>query len=1113
MIAAWIRRLIPPKRRPRGARAIALRRDHRSPFFEPLERRCLLTVTASINSTGALQVQITGTDTALITEDASKNVVVEDATNTIVFTGGQASALTGISVASGGTSDVTNLTQVGSSPDFTRLATVTVNAGTGAQVLLSGSITTSGDQTYAAAAQLQGNTTLTSTSGTVLFAKTLDGPFQLATKGGGTVFEGAVGSAASLATVIVGTSAAADLNGGFIHTTGVQLYQPAVLLTADTTLVSDTSAIQFFSTVDGSASLATTSAVNTEFGGAVGSAKPLTSLSTSGAGTTFLYANVTTSGAQAYQQAVQLAGNVAIATSGGNVTFFSTVDDAGDLGAPVGLTIDTTGGSATGPFGQTQFDANVGANLPLATLTVTTGGPMSIDHQVVVLNNILLAVVASPPGAAGDDLTVASGGALRASAGTIELRAGENLTLAAGSNLTATGVTLRGDFGAKNNPSGPTTALLAGSVNSPMVAVVLGSGNDTVDIAQTAANTSTTVTGGSGNDTFNLSSAVPGTGGTLSALAGPITINGGSGLNTLNLDALADKTPGLSGTLTSTNITGLGMAVGVTYANLQQISLQLARGSASVLTILSTAAGTAVAVTGGDLVNIGGGAGGLDPILSTLAVNGAGALNIDDRQATTGHTYDVAGNFLVRAGASAQAAVTQAAAPTQVGVAFSQVGAVTINAGPQNDTFNLFLPLAARQVLQIDGGGGTHNDLHVVGSGAGPNTAIVGNFGSGDPIQVRNIQCIDMYGAPNQPNFFVNQTSVPSILIGGMKNDTLVGGSGPDVLFGGAGNDLLLAGGTAGSPGTDFTFADLLPAFLPNGTLNTNVADTAAYPPQSGTKTIDGGGGVVVFFNAGTGVADASSVTYMQCNLPGSRALLQTLFNQALVANPCLAMLASPPTPPPTATTQAAVLNDSPYINQAFLDILGRPADAGSLNFWAGQLAGGLSRAAFASALAHSDEYDRLFVTSAYAKYLGRQPDAAGLGFWLGQMQSGVSDQRLEAALIGSPEYYARAGGSDTLWIDAVYRDLLGRPADSPDATYWTGQLQSGVSRTTVAYLIASGAEGEQQVIVADYLRYLRRSPGPAEINYWQAQFAAGVTAEDLIATFVASDEYFAGVP
>lgn len=1086
-------------------------RRARRPLGEALEQRRLLTVTASVDATGGLQIQISGTDTAVIADNpfasGPSNVIVKDASGNTVFTGPAANTITGITVTPGGTSDAVDLTQVGASPDFTKLATVTVNAGTGMQVLVSGTITASGDQTYDAAVNLQGTTSLASTAGHLILAGTVDGAFSLSTSGAATSFEGDVGKSAALAGL--STAGAVDLNASLIDTSGAQLYQSAVTLTTDTTLISSGAGVQFFNTVDGAHSLTITSAVRTDFDGDVGELTPLTSLTVDGAGRTHFGANIGTTGNQTFQQAVELDANASLTTIGGNVTFASTIDGNSDSLAQFALSIDTTGGGTAASFGQTHFDANVGSNTPLSTLTVTTGGPLVISHLITTVSNQLLSVVGSSAASPAEDVAVAAGAAMASTTGMIELRAVGNVTIAAGSNVTATAITLRGDFD-NAGPNGG-TLLLAGSLNAPTVNVFTGNNNDVVNLATTLANTTTTVTTGSGTDTINISSAAPSLSGVLSTIAGAVNINGGGGLTALNVGDGGDQA-GSFGSLTSNKIFDLGMpgglSAGITYSNVQQIALQLSTAANESLLIESTAPGTNVSVMGGNTISVFGGTAGLDQILGSVSVNGASSLSLKDELNAAGHTYDVTSTFVERISASSEAA-TLATAGDPVTLSYANIGALNINGGTQNNIFNIFLPLPSGTTLHINGGSGSDNDLNLIGSDAATNNAAVGDFGSSDPIQAENVDCLTMYGALNQSNIFVNQTSISSILIGGMMNDTLLGGSGPDVLFGGSGTDLLVAGGTAGSPGTDFTFANLLPAYLPSGMINPNVLNPAVYPNYPGTKFINGGGGVVVS-GPGSAVANASMVFTLDCDLPGSRMALQTIFNQALASNMCLATLTSPPAAPAGVTSFAEVASFSSYINQAFEDVLGRPADDAALAYWSGQLAGGLSRAAFANTLTHSGEYYQRFVAATYSKYLGRSPDAGGLAFWASQMQQGLSDATLEADLIGSAEYFARAGGTDRAWVDALYHDVLGRAADQQGESYWIAQLQSGVSRTTAAYRLLTSAEHEAQIITADYQHYLGRLPAASEVNYWIGQFESGATNEDLIAGFIASDEYVA---
>lgn len=1273
---AWFRKRFPivTKSRRRNAARVGYRNGLRRPVVEPLELRRLLTVTASATS-GALSVQITGTDTAVITEDADQDVLVEDATGTVVFFGPPASTLTSISVISAGTNDTTDLTEVGGSSHFTSLATIDIGAGNGAQVLLSGTYTTTGDQTYSAAATLKGDTTLNS-GGTLDFANTIDGAANLTvngaagatfggtvggktrltslsvigtgmtviaanvatsgdqsyqqyvaingdvaittqggnisfadgvdsqagsgsplfslsidtTPGGRTTFDGEVGTEVELASLAV-TSGTIDLNGGTVQTSGAQSYNGPTVLTVDTTLTSTgggnitfsatvdsgprvgpfalsintagtttfdgmvgsrgalaslatdtpgttaingggvtTSGAQFYNdavtlgspntvlnsttgaaiffsqSLDGASALTVNTAGLSFFGASVGAAAPLDSLFIS-TGSTRLSGPVSTTGNQSYQGPVTLDVDVTITTRGGNVSFGGTIDGLtveGQVGTPVALAIDTTNGGTAPAGGLVTFSGDIGDTAPLSTLAVTAAGPLALTHHITTVGNQLFTVV--PSSSAANGLTLATGGTLSTQA-AVELRSGGNLTIAAGGSINASSITLRGDF---NNASSTaaSTLLLAGSLQAPTVAVFTGDGNTTVDLLRTLAGTATTITGGAGMDTYNLSSTAPGTNGVLAPLAGRIIITGGAGTNALVLGDAADL-PGLPGTLTASLITGFGMA-GVQYSSLQNIVFRLSTGPAETLTIPSTSPGSAVAVNGGQTVVLGGAAGGLDQIAGSLALNGATTLDINDQLSATPHTYDISADFFLRTGVGAanMAVVNSAAVPGQVEAALANVKNVTINGGTADNTYNVFLPLAPGQTVVIRGGG-ADNDVNVIGGTADPNTAYVGNIGSGDPVQIGGVDCLTMYGAPNQSNVFVNQTAVRSILIGGPGNDTLVGGSGPDVLFGGGGNDFLVAGGTPGSPGTDYVFAGMLPVYLPNGMLNPNVGNGTLYPGLQGTSIIDGGGGVVVYFYNGTQVFNASSVTMMECDLASSRALLQNIFNQALVGNECLATLTSPPARPGPVGTLAVVANYGPYVERAYQDILGRAADPAGLAYWTAQLADGLPRIAFTNALTHSDEYYGRLIVSDFRAYIGRQPDRAIIAFWTNQFESGLSDQQFESLMLGSDEFYARSGGTNSAWIDAVYQALLGRSADPQGESYWASQLQAGMTRQAVAYQIATSPEAFALVVEADYQDDLGRIPTAPEINYWAAQLQRGASNENVVASFTASDEYF----
>ncbi|HEV3022243.1 MAG TPA: DUF4214 domain-containing protein, partial [Pirellulales bacterium] len=197
------------------------------------------------------------------------------------------------------------------------------------------------------------------------------------------------------------------------------------------------------------------------------------------------------------------------------------------------------------------------------------------------------------------------------------------------------------------------------------------------------------------------------------------------------------------------------------------------------------------------------------------------------------------------------------------------------------------------------------------------------------------------------------------------------------------------------------------------------------------------------------------------------------------------------------------------YVTAAYSDVLGRQVDPFALSVWSGLLDQGLSRATFAYSLTHSNEYYGNVIEADYQRYLGRAADSAGLQAWTVAMDAGLTDEQLEANFIGSPEFYAHAGGTDRAWVDAMYFDLLRRAADPVGEAEWVETLALGVPRSTVAYDFAASPEREADRIQSDYQQYLGRTASEPEVVNWVNAFRSGMTNENVVTGFVASDEFY----
>ncbi|OYV85111.1 MAG: hypothetical protein B7Z73_14210, partial [Planctomycetia bacterium 21-64-5] len=197
------------------------------------------------------------------------------------------------------------------------------------------------------------------------------------------------------------------------------------------------------------------------------------------------------------------------------------------------------------------------------------------------------------------------------------------------------------------------------------------------------------------------------------------------------------------------------------------------------------------------------------------------------------------------------------------------------------------------------------------------------------------------------------------------------------------------------------------------------------------------------------------------------------------------------------------------YVRAAFEQVLYRQPDQATLASFVNALDNGMSRATFAMTLTHSSEYYDDVVSQAYEHYLGRTPDATGLHYWNQQLQAGLTDEQLEAKFIGSSEYYQHSGGTDKGWVDHMYFDLLGRAPDLQGETYWVAALAGGASRSSVALGFAASAEREGNIVQEDYETFLGRPASASEVNGWVMGFENGLTNEDVIAGFIASNEFY----
>jgi hypothetical protein len=205
------------------------------------------------------------------------------------------------------------------------------------------------------------------------------------------------------------------------------------------------------------------------------------------------------------------------------------------------------------------------------------------------------------------------------------------------------------------------------------------------------------------------------------------------------------------------------------------------------------------------------------------------------------------------------------------------------------------------------------------------------------------------------------------------------------------------------------------------------------------------------------------------------------------------------------------VTPDENWLNQVFMDTLGRPIDAGGTGYFINQIRMGVERPAIVQTILSSAEYQKDLVLSAFSTILRRAPSFSELTNYEGMLALGTTDEQMKAMLYGSPEYFNnRGGGTNAGFLQALYGGALGRPLDDTGFSTWAPALNAGTTTTqTVALSVLTSQEGYAKLVRDGYQRFLRRGGDDGGVNYWVGALMSGMTDEAFYANLLASSEYY----
>jgi hypothetical protein len=195
-------------------------------------------------------------------------------------------------------------------------------------------------------------------------------------------------------------------------------------------------------------------------------------------------------------------------------------------------------------------------------------------------------------------------------------------------------------------------------------------------------------------------------------------------------------------------------------------------------------------------------------------------------------------------------------------------------------------------------------------------------------------------------------------------------------------------------------------------------------------------------------------------------------------------------------------------LTSLYNELLDRAPQPSELTGWQSAVNAGRSLQELAQAFLASPEYQTDFITDTYTTLLKRQPQPQEVNGWLQATQAGLSEESLTAQFLASNEYYQDHGSTQGGWLTGLYWDLFQRTPDPTGFYFWRDQLQSGMTRQTLALDFVTGPEADARFVTASYQQFLGRAPDAAGGAAWVAALVGGLSRTRMIAGIIGSPEY-----
>ncbi len=197
------------------------------------------------------------------------------------------------------------------------------------------------------------------------------------------------------------------------------------------------------------------------------------------------------------------------------------------------------------------------------------------------------------------------------------------------------------------------------------------------------------------------------------------------------------------------------------------------------------------------------------------------------------------------------------------------------------------------------------------------------------------------------------------------------------------------------------------------------------------------------------------------------------------------------------------------FLNQVYINSVGRPATLDELDFYRTQLAIGVPRHKVVVRIVTSPDGQANAVTTVYRTFLRREPTFREVVRGL-QSQKKAQGFGAEIDVLGSHEYYqSQGGGTINGFLTALYQDVLGTAIPASAQARLTRQLRQGVSRASVASSLVLSQPGKSAFVSFLYQQFFGTTPTTQQRARSVGLLNRGGRVDQLVSDLLSSNDFY----